>query len=537
MKPPTEHSAATILQSDSTAPPAVPSAQPGGTGEGVLDEQTFRVIEVDELFAALNHTTTRIGQAVLYRSLALPLTDAEAIRAKQESVRELEKKPELRAGLEQLLDEAKRLEDDFYGLLFGRFLGLVGAPAHALEFEGFGYNQYKKGTRFMLDLVERAHLLPTPESPYLGGLLESLKGFTASRAYALMKGPVYRGEKDVLTRAEKKWYVPAVKFRPSYFKPVGLTVAGLLLLALLEFVPLVLEMAASIAPAFWLFVLPLGMIYFPIVGSFDRDGCIYPLRDIFRKSPEVQQALDTLGKLDELIGFGRYRAQFPHPVCLPTIRDGERHSLVVEGARNPVLGKKLPDYVPNDIALDEERLTFITGPNSGGKTAFCKTLAQTQLLAQIGAYVPAEEAAVTVADRIFYQVPEISHLTDAEGRFGTELKRTKAIFLAATAQSLVVMDELSEGTTNEEKLEISVSILDGFREKGNTTILITHNHDLVDFYQDRQIGLARQAEFKNENPTYRLIEGISRVSHADRIAKKIGFSKDDIAHYLGKDKG
>jgi DNA mismatch repair ATPase MutS len=174
----------------------------------------------------------------------------------------------------------------------------------------------------------------------------------------------------------------------------------------------------------------------------------------------------------------------------------------------------------------------VTGPNSGGKTAFCKTLAQIQVLAQIGCYIPADRATMTVADRIFYQVPEISHLTDGEGRFGTELKRTKAIFLASTPRSLVIMDELSEGTTNEEKLEISVSILDGFREKGNSTVLITHNHELVDFYQRRAVGQARQVEFRNELPTYRLIEGISRVSHADRIAKKIGFSKDDIAKYL-----
>jgi DNA mismatch repair ATPase MutS len=153
-------------------------------------------------------------------------------------------------------------------------------------------------------------------------------------------------------------------------------------------------------------------------------------------------------------------------------------------------------------------------------------------MAQIGCYVPAERAALSVADRIFYQVPETSHLTDGEGRFGTELKRTKAIFLASTPRSLVIMDELSEGTTNEEKLEISISVLDGFREKGNTTVLITHNHELVDDYQTRGLGLPRQVEFQDERPTYRLIEGISRVSHADRIARKIGFSKEDIAQYL-----
>ncbi len=532
MNPPTQTTPTTILRSDSTQPPGVPSARPGETGTSVLDEQTFQVIEVGELFTALNHTTTKIGQAVLYRSLTLPPTSADAIREKQAAVQELEANRPLREGVERLLGGAKRREDDLYNLLFGRFLGLVSSPAHALEFEGYGYSQYKKGTQVLLELVEAAHLLPAPSSAYLRSLLEGIRGFTASRAYALIKGPVYRSEKALLTKAEKKWYTPAVKFRPSLFKPFGLTVAALLLLAFLEFVPLVLDMAASIAPVFWLFVLPLAFVYFPIVGGLDRDGCIYPLRDLFRKSGEVQNTLDLLGQLDELVGFIRYREHFPHAVCLPQILDQERHALVVRKVRNPVLAKASPDYVPNGITLDSERLCFVTGPNSGGKTAFCKTLAQTQLLAQIGAYVPAEEAALTVADHIFYQVPEISHLTDGEGRFGTELKRTKAIFLAATPKSLVIMDELSEGTTHEEKLEISVSILDGFRGKGNTTLLITHNHELVDRYQRQGIGLARQVEFENDRPTYRLVDGISRVSHADRIARKIGFSKEDIAQYL-----
>jgi DNA mismatch repair ATPase MutS len=143
---------------------------------------------------------------------------------------------------------------------------------------------------------------------------------------------------------------------------------------------------------------------------------------------------------------------------------------------------------------------------------------------------------LSVADKIFYQAPEISHLDDGEGRFGTELKRTKDIFLASTAKSLVVLDELSEGTTFEEKMESSANVLGGFYRKGNNTILITHNHQLVDVFIDKDEGVARQVEFANELPTYKLIAGISRVSHADRVAKKIGFSKEDIDNYLADSK-
>lgn len=524
----------TLLQSGAKAPPEIRATQPAEIGVNVIDAGTFQAIEIDKLFDSVDHAATLTGKATLYRSLVRPLVDADLIRAKQDAVREIEARPEMRQGLEALIGNAKALEDDFYGLLFGSFLGLISSPAHKLEFDGYGYAHYKRGTRFMLDAVNAAGRLPMPHSEYLRILVDDLRGFASSRAHALMKGPVYRTEKGVCTKAEKGWFTPGIRFTPSLFKPVGLTIALVLFFLALEFVPFALDMAAAITPALWLFMLPVSFLYFPLVGGFDRDGCIYPLRDLYRKSAELQNTLDSLGKLDELLSFVRLKESFGHPMSLPAVLDGERHRLSLRDVRNPLLGKQNPDYVANDLDLEEAQLTLVTGPNSGGKTAFCKTLAQAQLLAQIGSYVPAERMEFTPADRIFYQVPEISHLADGEGRFGTELRHTKHIFLATTPKSLVIMDELSEGTTHEEKIEISMNILDGFRRKGNNTVLITHNHELVDRFQEQGIGVARQVEFRDEQPTYRLVEGISRVSHADRVARKIGFAKEDIARYLGE---
>jgi len=81
-------------------------------------------------------------------------------------------------------------------------------------------------------------------------------------------------------------------------------------------------------------------------------------------------------------------------------------------------------------------------------------------------------------------------------------------------------------------MESSTNVLTGFYRKGNSTVLITHNHQLVDHFIAQGMGVAQQVEFAHEAPTYRLIPGISRVSHADRVAKKIGFSKEDIDNYL-----
>jgi DNA mismatch repair protein MutS len=262
----------------------------------------------------------------------------------------------------------------------------------------------------------------------------------------------------------------------------------------------------------------------------------YPIEKRVQSSPAVGETLDALGELDELLSFIKFADAFGGDMVLPELIEADHHRINLADARNPVLGKENPDYVGNNFILDDDKLVLVTGPNSGGKTAFCKTVTQIQLLAQIGCYVPASSATLTVADRIYYQVPEISHLDDGEGRFGTELKRTKDIFLTTTAKSLVVLDELSEGTTFEEKMESSSNVLNGFYRKGNSTILITHNHQLVDNFVVQGIGVPRQVEFANEAPTYKLIPGISRVSHADRVAKKIGFSKEDIDNYLSDSK-
>lgn len=525
-----------LLRPDTAMPPPIRSERLQNEAEGVIDPGTFQSIEIDRLFDSTNHACTQIGQAVLFRSLKQPIADIRVLQSKQEAIREIESSPALRQQLEGIVNRAKHKEQDFYELLFGTFMGMFSSKAHALEVEGYGYTPYINGTQFMLELVEGAAQIAAPHSGYLSAILENITDLSGSRAYKLAKGPAYRTEKGIVTREEKGVFTPAIRFRPTLFKPVGLTLFVTALLLALEFVPLLLDIVASVASAFWLFLLPAGFLYIPIVGGFDRDGCIYPLREIFKKSPEVQRALDALGQLDELMSLIRYREAFGHPMCLPTLVNQSEHRLQVTDVRNPILAKGNPDYVGNAIDLRQSRLTLVTGPNSGGKTAFCKTLAQTQLLGQIGGYVPAATAEMTVADRIYYQVPEISHLSDGEGRFGTELRRTKAIFLATGPRSLVIMDELSEGTTHEEKIEISMSILDGFYQKGNSTILITHNHELVDRYRKKGIGLARQVEFKNDQPTYRVIDGISRVSHADRVARKIGFAKEDIARYLSDEK-
>ncbi|MGH8475862.1 MAG: MutS-related protein, partial [Methylococcales bacterium] len=445
---------------------------------------------------------------------------------------ELRARPDLTEKIESLVKNAAITEKSFFTLLYGTFIGMLGNPHHEHEYEGYGYEPYRRGTAFMLRMLLDAEEIPEPQSGYLAKIVENIRSFSESRCGKLMAGPAYKTERGMLTKAEKRFWIPGFRFRPTLIKP-WLIIALLAGLAFLyHFAPLSPGFSIRLLPTLLIFALPFTVVYIPAVGTFDRDSCIYPLRDLFKQAAEVTETYEALGRLDELLSFLRFGQSFGPDAVLSEIIESDRHSLLVRQVKSPILAQSNRSYVPNNIELTHERLTLITGPNSGGKTAFCKTLAQIQLLTQIGCPVPAQSLSTTVADCIFYQIPEYSSLHEGEGRFGTELKRTKEIFLATTAQSLVILDELSEGTTYEEKLETSENILDGFRRKNNSTLLITHNHELVDSFINKGIGQARQVEFKDDEPTYRLIEGISRVSHADRVAKKIGFSKEDIDRYL-----
>ncbi len=526
----------TILDSRSIRPPETSPLHPSLGVTGVMDQETYQSLEVPRLFSALNRTQTRIGATVLLRSLANPLTEIDEIKAKQETLKGLQKDAALKSHLETYVGQLAKRENSLYQLLYGTFLGLFGSKANDLEFEGFGYDAFIQGTEFLTQATHGAKGFKATGFDYLDTLLASIRSFQETRSYQLARGPVFRTEKGVIPREEKHWWTPCVRFNPSLFKPFGILAFIAMILVVSEFVPLLLDMVASMIGTFWIFLFPLALLYIPIVGGFDRDGCIYPFRDAIKRAPEVHRLLDDIGRLDELLSLLAYAESLDHPTVLPEIKPAKQHAIRLKGVRNPILASENKDYVGNDIDLDRCRLTLITGPNSGGKTAFCKTLAQSQLLGQAGAFVVAEHAEMTVADRIFHQAPEISQLADGEGRFGTELRRTKSIFMASSAKSLVIMDELSEGTTHEEKIEISMNILDGFAKKGSSTLLITHNHALVDQYADRAEALTRQVEFAQGQPTFRLVPGISRVSHADKVAARIGFTKADIDRHLEEEK-
>lgn len=529
------------LLSNDNQPPNIQDLRLSDNDHEAIDPKTYEAIEVDALFNAIDHTKTQIGHLTLFRSLSRPETDVEVLKKKQDSLRELEANPDLYRDLQHYIKKMAGSEKSLYHLLYGEFTGGLSTDdepkngPNKLEFNGCGYRQFKDGTEFVVELVEAANTLPQTNTAYLGELLDTIREFSHSRIFKLMQGPIYYANGKFKTKQEKSAILPFFRFQPTMFKwlPIFFYMAavGGILYFFQTFLP---EIGASyIGYGILALTIPMFPVILHAIGVSDRDTIIYPLRKQFRQSQALARVLAALGMIDELLSFRYYALSLGDVVTLPDLIDHKHHMLTVTKAKNPLLIKNNPDFVPNDINLDAAgRILIITGPNSGGKTAYCKTVAQIQLLGQIGCYIPAEKAQLVPANQLYYQVPDPGKLDAGVGRFGHELKRTREIFFNATPLSLVVLDELSEGTTFEEKMTLSEYILKGFHQLGASTLLVTHNHELCERLQNDGIGRYLQVEFAPEGPTHRLISGVSRISHADRVASEIGFSKEDVERHL-----
>jgi DNA mismatch repair ATPase MutS len=206
--------------------------------------------------------------------------------------------------------------------------------------------------------------------------------------------------------------------------------------------------------------------------------------------------------------------------------------LHVKDGHNPLLALGNGLSVANDFVFDNGVIKGLTGPNSGGKSTYARTAIQLQILGQIGAPLPAQYARLSVADEMLYQAQSFNELSDAEGRFGEELKVTKGLFERATPKTFAVFDELAQGTTHEESRHVASYIIRGLSKLGINGVLITHDHELVESLSGEQVVEPVQAELRNDIPTHRIVGGISRKSHAERVAKKIGLGPEDVENFV-----
>jgi len=190
-------------------------------GEGLIDQASYDVIEVDNLLDVVDHTQTLIGKDVIHKAFSQHVLTPDEIEAKQQALQELADDGELRQGIETLLNTAAAHEDSFYRLLFSTFVGFIFSPdENRLEEAGYGYRAYDKAMGFLPGVIDDAGKIKQPKSIYLKSLLDGLAEFATKREFKLMKGPVYMLLGKFLLESEKTARKPAIKLRLTLFKPM-----------------------------------------------------------------------------------------------------------------------------------------------------------------------------------------------------------------------------------------------------------------------------------------------------------------------------
>lgn len=198
-------------------------------------------------------------------------------------------------------------------------------------------------------------------------------------------------------------------------------------------------------------------------------------------------------------------------------------------------------FVPNSTSLsqDSERVMIITGPNMGGKSSYIKQVALVTIMAQIGSYVPAEEATIGIVDGIFTRMGAADNIYKGRSTFMEELTDTAEIIRRASPQSLVILDELGRGTSTHDGIAIAYATLEYFiRDVKSLTLFVTHYPPVCELEKcyPEQVGNYHMGFLVNEDESkqdsgdmeqmpdsvtflYQITRGIAARSYGLNVAK------------------
>ena len=261
-------------------------------------------------------------------------------------------------------------------------------------------------------------------------------------------------------------------------------------------------------------------------------------RQIGANAEAILAAADVLGELELQFAKARFAEDYN---CVAVQIAGsrsetpsaqsQRAGLILHRARHPLLDRNLKlkksAIVPISVELEgDRRQLVITGPNTGGKTVTLKTLGLLALMAQSGMPVPADRADMPVFDAILADIGDYQSIEQNLSTFSAHVTNIDFISRTATANSLVLLDELGSATDPEEGAALAVAIADHFRKVGCMIVISTH-HTSLKVYGANTAGVVNASVGFDEatlQPTYELKIGVPGASAGINIARRLGLN-------------
>ena len=244
----------------------------------------------------------------------------------------------------------------------------------------------------------------------------------------------------------------------------------------------------------------------------------------------VQAVAQALSMLDVLLSLAEVAARrnYSRPML------AEDDEIYIRTGRHPVIEAGGERFIPNDTYMNNstDRLLIITGPNMGGKSVFLRQAAVITIMAQIGSFVPAEEARIAIVDRIFTRVGASDSLARGRSTFMVEMTETANILNTATPRSLVLLDEVGRGTSTFDGLSLAWAIAEYLHDNPQhaaKTLFATHYHEMTELAKLLPGVRNYQMAVKESDGRIvflrRVLEGSASKSYGIEVAKLAGLPK------------
>jgi len=475
----------------------------------VLDEATRRNLELTATLAdgrrkgsllwLMDRTVTAMGGRLLKQWINYPLLSIDEIRKRQEAVADFLDVPARRREFREALAGVQDLErlNGRISLASASAKDLVALKESLLRLPGL-LELLAEATAPLLVLL-RQSLDPLPDVAEL-----IVRGIVESPPFVLREGGIiadgYHSELDELRAIsrEGKGFIARLEARERARTGIGSLkirynkVFGYYLevtRANLANIPADYQRRQTLANAERFITPELKEYEDKVLGAEERINDLefalfQEIRgEVAAQGERIARTAAALAALDVLAGLAELAAERDY--CRPAVDDGA--AIGISEGRHPViealsLGER---FVPNDVLLDsgENQLLMVTGPNMAGKSTFMRQVALIVLMAQVGSFVPAAEARIGVADRIFTRVGASDYLTRGQSTFMVEMMETASILRHATPRSLVVLDEIGRGTSTFDGVSIAWAVAEFLHdtpEHAARTLFATHYHELTE---------------------------------------------------------
>ena len=253
--------------------------------------------------------------------------------------------------------------------------------------------------------------------------------------------------------------------------------------------------------------------------------------------PELQRTAKVISEIDVLSSFALVSEKYNY--IRPEITIG--NEIKVLNSRHPVVERVLKgeEYVPNDIIMDNNTdILLITGPNMAGKSTYMRQLGIIAIMAQIGCFVPAEEATLPIFDKIFTRIGASDDLVSGESTFMVEMMEASRAIKYATRNSLILFDELGRGTATFDGMSLAQAILEYVANKIKCkTLFSTHYHELTDMEKNipnlKNKHVSAVEENGNITFLHKVKDGSVDKSYGINVAKLAGLPDEVIDRASG----